>query len=122
MAVLQVALERGGLMARLRGGVTPGAVQSLIGGPLGQRRVSLGLSQRDVAERAGVTRETIAGVETGYSLPNIHTAFRHARALGLTLDDYYELLLETGYNGRPRNRARRRLKDARLKGETDEQG
>ena len=45
------------------------------------------LTQEDVAEKVGVTRQAVAKWESGDSLPDLETGMRLARALGVTLDD-----------------------------------
>ena len=50
-------------------------------------RKVLRLTQEDVAEKVGVTRQAVAKWESGDSLPDLETGMRLARALGVTLDD-----------------------------------
>ncbi len=52
-----------------------------------QLRKALRLTQEDVAEKVGVTRQAVAKWESGDSLPDLETGMRLARALGVTLDD-----------------------------------
>lgn len=48
------------------------------------RRDQLGLTQKDVAERLGVSQPTYAALEAGKSVPSIDIVDRVARALGLS--------------------------------------
>src|SRR5262249_61755125 len=57
-------------------------------------RLRLGLNQQELARRAGVTRQTISGVEAGLYLPSTLVALRLARALGCRVEDL--LWLEAG--------------------------
>ena len=51
-----------------------------------QLRKALRLTQEDVAEKVGVTRQAVAKWESGDSLPDLETGLRLARALGVSLD------------------------------------
>jgi transcriptional regulator with XRE-family HTH domain len=50
-----------------------------------QRRVELGLTQAEVAERAGLKQESIARLENGNVVPRLDTVFKVAHALGMKL-------------------------------------
>ena len=50
-------------------------------------RKVLRLTQEDVAEKVGVTRQAVAKWEAGDSLPDLETGLRLARALGVSLDE-----------------------------------
>jgi DNA-binding XRE family transcriptional regulator len=50
-------------------------------GPLRLRRLELGLRQEDVAQIAGLARETIVRLEAGTAEPSWRTATKLARAL-----------------------------------------
>jgi putative transcriptional regulator len=50
-----------------------------------------GMTQADLAERVGVTRQTIHSIETGKYNPSIELALRLARALGLAVEDLFQL-------------------------------
>lgn len=52
-------------------------------------RAALGLSQADLAERVGVTRQTINAVESGDYNPTIALCISICRSLGTTLDDLF---------------------------------
>jgi transcriptional regulator with XRE-family HTH domain len=55
------------------------------------RRLALGLSQEDLAHKAGLDRTYISGIERGVRNPTLKTADRIAHALGSSLR---ELLAE----------------------------
>jgi len=61
-----------------------------LGNRLFQARKSVGLSQEDVAEKLGVSRQTISKWETGETLPDIRQAKRMAVAYHVTLDELIE--------------------------------
>ena len=52
-----------------------------------QMRKILQMTQEDIAERVGVTRQSVAKWEAGDSLPDLETGLRLARALGVSLDE-----------------------------------
>lgn len=47
-------------------------------------------SQADLAERLGVSRQTINALETGRYDPSLPLAFRIAREFGLRIEDVFE--------------------------------
>jgi putative transcriptional regulator len=50
-----------------------------------------GMTQTDLADRVGVTRQTVHSIETGKYNPSIELALRLARALGLAVEDLFQL-------------------------------
>lgn len=52
-------------------------------------RTRLGMSQQDVASLAGVTRQTISGVESELFAPSAAVAVKIARALGCRVEDLF---------------------------------
>ena len=54
-------------------------------------RAELGLSQTDLARRAGVTRQTVSSIETGQSVPSALLAFVLARGLGKAVEELFFL-------------------------------
>ena len=48
------------------------------------------MTQEELAERAGCTRQTIIALEQGKYVPSIELAFRIARAFGVTLEDVFQ--------------------------------
>lgn len=51
-----------------------------------EARKRVGLTQRELAERAGTTQSAIARIETGRSTPTFDTVLRLLRLCGLDLD------------------------------------
>lgn len=58
---------------------------------LKQIRIRLGLSQQDIAKIAGVSRQTISGVESGQYAPSATIALRLAKVLGCQVEDLFWL-------------------------------
>ncbi|MBF2084357.1 substrate-binding domain-containing protein [Thermoleptolyngbya sp. C42_A2020_037] len=58
---------------------------------LKQVRLRLGMSQQDLAAIAGVSRQTIGGVEAGQYAPSTTVALRLSRALGCQVEDLFWL-------------------------------
>ncbi len=48
------------------------------------------MTQAELAERVGVTRQTIIAIERGKYSPSLEMAFRIARAFGVSLDDVFQ--------------------------------
>lgn len=53
------------------------------------------MTQKDLAVRAGVTRQTIVAVENGQYLPSLELAFRIARAFRMPLEEVFFWVEET---------------------------
>lgn len=47
------------------------------------------LSQAELAERAGVSRQTIANIERGNYSPSVHLALNICRELGKTVEEIF---------------------------------
>ncbi|MEM7156589.1 MAG: helix-turn-helix transcriptional regulator [Myxococcota bacterium] len=47
------------------------------------------MTQAQLADRLGVTRQTIIAIERGRYSPSLEMAFRIARVFGVTLDDVF---------------------------------
>ncbi|MCF2149147.1 helix-turn-helix domain-containing protein [Desmonostoc muscorum LEGE 12446] len=54
-------------------------------------RTRLGMSQQDLANLAGVTRQTISGVESGQYAPSVAITLRLAKSLGCQVEDLFWL-------------------------------
>ena len=52
-------------------------------------RAALDLSQKDLAEAGGVTRQTINAIEKGDYNPTINLCIRICKTLGKTLDELF---------------------------------
>ena len=48
------------------------------------------MTQEELAEHAGCTRQTIIALEQGKYVPSIELAFKIARAFGVTLEDVFQ--------------------------------
>ena len=55
------------------------------------RLLADGLTQQDLADRVGVTRQTILSIEKGRYSPTIGLALRLAKVLGVTVEDLFVL-------------------------------
>ena len=48
------------------------------------------MTQEELANRVGVTRQTIIALEAGKYVPSLSLAFRIARAFGVTVEDVFQ--------------------------------
>lgn len=48
------------------------------------------MTQADLAERIGMTRQTIAAIEAGKYSPSLEAAFRIARVFGVGVEDVFQ--------------------------------
>ncbi|MDB5691363.1 MAG: transcriptional regulator, family [Alphaproteobacteria bacterium] len=48
------------------------------------------MTQADLAERIGMTRQTVAAIEQNKYSPSLEAAFRIARTFGVGIDDVFE--------------------------------
>ena len=48
------------------------------------------MTQQQLADKAGVTRQTIIAIEAGKYAPSLPLAFRIARAFGTTVEDVFQ--------------------------------
>jgi putative transcriptional regulator len=53
------------------------------------------MSQAELAERVGVSRQTIIAIERGNYNPSIELALRVSRTLGTTVEELFQLAEET---------------------------
>lgn len=56
-----------------------------------QHRARLNLTQHDLAGQVDVSRQTILAVEKGQYVPSTLLAFKLARALGMKVDELFEV-------------------------------
>jgi putative transcriptional regulator len=49
------------------------------------------LTQADLAARAGITRTSVNAFKGGRMVPSVYLALRLARALGVSVDDLFDL-------------------------------
>lgn len=61
-----------------------------------QYRKAARMTQSRLAERAGVSRQTISDIETGKHDPTISVALLLARALGVKVDNLFKLINWSG--------------------------
>jgi putative transcriptional regulator len=54
-----------------------------------ERRVALGLTQEQLAEKVGVRRETVVFLEAGKYNPSLKLAMDVARVLGASVEDMF---------------------------------
>jgi putative transcriptional regulator len=54
------------------------------------------MTQQQLAERTGVTRQTVAAIENGKYYPSLELAFRIALVFGLGLTEVFSFRLEEG--------------------------
>jgi putative transcriptional regulator len=57
---------------------------------LRDRRTQLGLSQADLAEGLGVSRQTVIAIESGRYSPSLPLAFRIAKFFDTTVDEMFD--------------------------------
>ena len=53
------------------------------------------MSQGELGERIGVTRQTIAAIEAGKYSPSLEAAFRIAQVFGVRLDEVFQWEVKT---------------------------
>ena len=56
-----------------------------------QHRVLAGLTQQELADQVGVTRQTILSIEKGKYTPSVALALRLATVLGVTVETLFQL-------------------------------
>lgn len=54
------------------------------------------MTQQQLAEKTGVTRQTVAAIENGKYYPSLELAFRIAQVFGLPLTEVFSFRLEEG--------------------------
>jgi putative transcriptional regulator len=53
-------------------------------------RTVAGMRQEDLADRVGVSRQTIISVEMGRYNPSLELAWRLSKALGITIEELFD--------------------------------
>jgi putative molybdopterin biosynthesis protein len=81
---------------------------------LKEQRVRIGLQQRELADRVGVSRQTLSALEAGDTVPSTSLALELARTLGCRVEDLFwlsdeESVLEVTLSRCERADARRRV-------------
>ena len=66
------------------------------------------MTQQELADRVGVTRQTIVAIEKQSYSPSLELAFRIARAFGLTVEDVFSFEGEEGTPARELSLRRRK--------------
>ena len=77
--------------------------RSEIGERIAQARIKLGLSQRELAEKLGITQQSVTALERRDSIPRSDTLLKLCDALGVTAND---LLGMENHNKKPASRGR----------------
>jgi len=57
------------------------------------------ITQQELADRAGVTRQTIIALEAGKYAPSLLLAFRIARTFGVAVEGVFQYEAESGPDG-----------------------
>ena len=65
-------------------------VRRMVGQNVERLRMAAGLSQAELAERMGVDRAYVSGLELGQRNPTIVTLWHIAKALGVKLRSFFE--------------------------------
>jgi putative transcriptional regulator len=60
------------------------------------RRQLHDMTQQELAERVGVTRQTILSIERGRYNPSVGLALRLAEVFGVPVEELFEIEMETG--------------------------
>ncbi len=94
---------------RIAGPKRPSGDRHLVENRVRAARVERGLSQVELADAAGLTRQAIYSIESNHYLPNVTTALRLARTLDRRVEDLFGLehagkLLDGELLGRKRGR------------------
>jgi putative transcriptional regulator len=71
-------------------------IMTLLRNHLRQHRARLALTQQALATLVGVRRQTILAIEKGQFIPSTLLAFKLARALGMRVDELFELTTDGG--------------------------
>ena len=66
------------------------AIKQMLGYRVITLRIESGLSQEELADRAGISRANVSHVERGHHAPNLATLVCIARGLGITANELIE--------------------------------
>ncbi len=69
--------------------MVPRESAAAVASPVRDRRKERRLTQAELAEQVGVSRQTIIAVEQGDYAPSVYLALRIARALGGTVEELF---------------------------------
>lgn len=67
-----------------------GDIRKLVGSNIRRLRIAAGLTQAELAERMGVDRGYVSGLELGQRNPTIVTLWHTAQALGVKVQPFFE--------------------------------
>jgi transcriptional regulator with XRE-family HTH domain len=67
-----------------------GDIRKLVGSNIRRLRLAAGLTQAELAERMGVDRGYVSGLELGQRNPTIVTLWHTAQALGTKVQPFFE--------------------------------
>jgi putative transcriptional regulator len=70
--------------------MSPGPTKGRVRNRIRDLRQAAGLSQQQLAERVGVTRQTINAIEQEKYSPTLELAFRLAREFGVGVEDVFQ--------------------------------
>lgn len=59
---------------------------------LKNKRIEKGLLQREIADKAGISRSFYSLIETGSRVPSMRIGSKIALILNLTLDEFYKMI------------------------------
>ena len=64
----------------------------ITGQAIGRLRVQQGLSQEELAKKAGIARSHLAMIENGKKSASVETLWKVAEALGIKLSEFVQLI------------------------------
>ncbi|MDT8302286.1 MAG: helix-turn-helix transcriptional regulator [Sedimentisphaerales bacterium] len=68
----------------------PHPVDVHVGKRIRHRRWLVGMTQQQLADKAGVTRQTIIAIESGRYAPSLPLAFKIAHTFGISIEDVFQ--------------------------------
>lgn len=80
----------GEVFVRVAGGGMGDAVMPAIRNQIRELRAAQKMTQQELADRVGVTRQTVIAMEQDKYSPSLETAFRVAMVLGVTLEQCFQ--------------------------------